>query len=89
MITTDPNQCYLSLGCGGPSCTYLENLPALSGAPLEVTADLINTFNISLVVRGSISETHRAKDATRYLVPKEMRIFRWVPSPTTGIKLVS
>ena len=52
-----------------------------TGAPLEVTADLINTFNISLVVRGSVSETPRANDRLRYAVPKQMGIFRCVRAP--------
>ena len=53
-----------------------------AGAPLEITADLINTFNISLVVRGSVSETGRANDGDRYSVPKAQNIFRFVFVPT-------
>lgn len=47
---------------------------------MEVTADLINTFNISMVVRGSVSETRRSKDGTRYAVPRQQGIFRWAVS---------
>ena len=48
----------------------------MAGAPLVITADLVNTFNISLVVRGSVSETGRANDGDRYSVPKAQNIFR-------------
>ena len=47
-----------------------------AGAPLVITADLVNTFNISLVVRGSVSETDRANDGDRYTVPRGQNIFR-------------
>lgn len=47
------------------------------GAPLEVTEDLITTFNITTVVRGSISETgHSGDDGSRYAVPHKRGIFR-------------
>jgi len=55
-----------------------------AGAPLEITADLINTFNISLVVRGSVSETGRANDGDRYSVPKAQNIFRCLFAPTSS-----
>ena len=51
-------------------------LAPTAGAPLTITADLINTFNISLVVRGTVSETGRANDGDRYTVPKAQSIFR-------------
>ena len=41
-----------------------------------ITADLINTFNISLVVRGTVSETGRENDGDRYAVPKAQDMFR-------------
>ncbi len=67
-----------SLAPGQPSVLdeYLKTVFCPAGAPLEITADLINTFNISLVVRGSVSETGRANDGDRYSVPKAQNIFR-------------
>lgn len=62
------------------ACKYVDEV--VIGAPMEVTADLINTFNISMVVRGSVSETRRSKDGTRYAVPQEQGIFRELVSPS-------
>ena len=47
-----------------------------------VTEDLIKTFNISLVVRGSVSEGHHSDEvmeSRRYAYPKSKDIFRWAP----------
>ena len=42
-----------------------------------MTEDLITTFNISVVARGSISETgHKGDDGSRYAVPHKRGIFR-------------
>lgn len=73
----------------------LSNPPAVShhhtGAPLHVTDDLITTFNISLVVRGSVRETSRVvsgkandarEDPVRYAVAKAKNIFRCVDGGT-------
>lgn len=51
-----------------------------AGAPLAITEDLLTTFNISLVVRGSISETGIAEEEEqmRYSVPKRKGIMRCV-----------
>lgn len=48
------------------------------GAPLLVTEDLIKTFNISLVVRGTVSECQQknGKVEDRYSYPKSKGIFR-------------
>lgn len=53
-----------------------------AGAPLEISEDLVTTFNISLVVRGTISETsvdpqEQKAQEERYKAPKESKIFRW------------
>ena len=50
-----------------------------AGAPLTVTEDLLTTFNISLVVRGSVSETGVAdeEEHKRYSVPKQKGIMRY------------
>lgn len=47
-----------------------------------MTEDLLTTFNISLVVRGSVSETGIAdeEEQKRYSVPKEKGIMRCIPS---------
>ena len=54
----------------------------LTGAPLEISEDLITTFNISLVVRGTVSETsadQHDKDSEdlRYRTPKANKMFRY------------
>ena len=57
-------------------------ITCIAGAPLEISEDLVTTFNISLVVRGTISETsvdpkeQQAKEE-RYKAPKEAKIFRY------------
>ena len=45
---------------------------------MEVSQDLITTFNIGLVTHGTISETSKESptDPQRYAVPKELGIFR-------------
>ena len=59
-----------------PSCLLTQG--CVSGAPLVITEDLIKTFNISLVVRGTVSESHNkgGKDDERYAYPKSNNIFR-------------
>lgn len=44
-----------------------------------MTEDLLTTFNISLVVRGSVSETGAAEEEQeqRYSKPKQKGIMRW------------
>lgn len=54
----------------------------LAGAPMEISEDLITTFNISLVVRGTVSETSADRsDKTsaelRYKAPKANNMFRY------------
>lgn len=53
-----------------------------AGAPLEISEDLVTTFNIGLVVRGTISETsvdpkEQQAQEERYKAPKETSIFRY------------
>ena len=51
-----------------------------AGAPLIVTEDLIKTFNISLVTRGTIAESQhqdKEKEQERYAYPQTKNIFRW------------
>ena len=54
-----------------------------AGAPLEISDDLVTTFNISMVVRGTISETNvdpkeQQAQEKRYQSPKEANIFRYI-----------
>lgn len=53
----------------------------VTGAPLDMSEDLMTTFNISLVVRGTISETSLDRKAEsssqqRYSAPKASNMFR-------------
>ncbi|OVA19276.1 Cytidyltransferase-like domain [Macleaya cordata] len=63
------------------ACRYVDEV--IIGAPWEVTKDMITTFNISLVVHGSIAENNPLlKDvADPYSAPKSMGIFRMLESP--------
>ncbi|KAK2658708.1 hypothetical protein Ddye_005241 [Dipteronia dyeriana] len=53
------------------------------GAPWEVTKDMIITFNISLVVHGTVAETNSplGGETDPYAIPKSMGIFRLLESP--------
>eukprot|EP00878_Enallax_costatus_P014207 GHUV01014861.1.p1 GENE.GHUV01014861.1~~GHUV01014861.1.p1 ORF type:complete len:381 (+),score=118.13 GHUV01014861.1:154-1296(+) len=55
------------------------------GAPMIISDDLLRTFNISLVVRGSLTETrgHGSMDDKRYALPRERGIFRLLSSPSS------
>lgn len=45
---------------------------------MAITEDLLTTFNISLVVSGTVHETRsRDSEQERYAVPQEQGIFRW------------
>lgn len=63
------------------ACRYVDEV--IIGAPWEITKDVITTFNISLVVHGTISESNSLlKGASDpYAVPKNMGIFRMIESP--------
>lgn len=63
------------------ACRYVDEV--IIGAPWEVTKDMITTFNISLVVRGTVGEKNPLLDgkADPYAVPKSMGIFRMLESP--------
>ncbi|XP_074273700.1 ethanolamine-phosphate cytidylyltransferase-like [Silene latifolia] len=62
-------------------CRYVDEI--IMGAPWEVTQDMIKTFNISLVVRGTVSEANPLvnDDTDPYAVPKKMKMFRMLESP--------
>ncbi|KAL0346866.1 UNVERIFIED_CONTAM: Ethanolamine-phosphate cytidylyltransferase [Sesamum calycinum] len=63
------------------ACRYVDEV--IIGAPWEVTKDMITTFNISLVVRGTISEKNPLMNGKSdpYVVPKSMGIFQMLESP--------
>ncbi|XP_062115318.1 ethanolamine-phosphate cytidylyltransferase-like [Humulus lupulus] len=65
------------------ACRYVDEV--IIGAPWEVSKDVITTFNISLVVRGTISENNVSltDEIDRYAVPKSMGIFQLLESPKT------
>lgn len=51
------------------------------GAPWEISKDMIKTFNISLVVHGTVAEKSLNCEIDPYEVPKSMGIFRLLESP--------
>ncbi|KAJ3680986.1 hypothetical protein LUZ60_015475 [Juncus effusus] len=63
------------------ACRYVDEV--IIGAPSEISRDMITTFNISLVVHGTIAENmdFLKEDSNPYSVPLEMRIFRQLDSP--------
>ncbi|GMH13618.1 hypothetical protein Nepgr_015459 [Nepenthes gracilis] len=63
------------------SCRYVDE--AIIGAPWEVTKDMIITFNVSLVVHGTVSEPNPYSNGETdpYAIPKRMGIFRILDSP--------
>ncbi|KAF3437288.1 hypothetical protein FNV43_RR20041 [Rhamnella rubrinervis] len=64
------------------ACRYVDEV--IIGAPWEVTNDMITTFNISLVVRGTNSENNfsLSGEGDPYSVPKSMGIFKLLDSPS-------
>lgn len=62
------------------ACRYVDEV--IIGAPWEVTRDMITTFNISLVVHGTVAESTRSGESIDpYRIPKSMGIFRSIQSP--------
>nr|XP_023871935.1 ethanolamine-phosphate cytidylyltransferase-like [Quercus suber] len=63
------------------ACRYVDEV--IIGAPWEVTTDMITTFNISLVVHGTVAERNPLLNGENdpYKVPKSMGIFRLLESP--------
>ncbi|XP_076888628.1 ethanolamine-phosphate cytidylyltransferase-like [Bidens hawaiensis] len=63
------------------ACRYVDEV--IIGAPWEISKDMITTFNISLVVHGTVSEVNYSPNAKEdpYRVPKSMGIFRTLESP--------
>ncbi|KAK3011052.1 hypothetical protein RJ639_012462 [Escallonia herrerae] len=63
------------------ACRYVDEV--IIGAPWEVTKDMLTTFNISLVVHGTVAESNSLLNgkADPYVVPKNLGIFRALESP--------
>ncbi|XP_057485706.1 ethanolamine-phosphate cytidylyltransferase-like [Actinidia eriantha] len=63
------------------ACRYVDEV--VIGAPWEVTRDMITTFNISLVVHGTVAESNQFLNGKTdpYAVPKRMGIFQMLESP--------
>ncbi|PRQ42591.1 putative ethanolamine-phosphate cytidylyltransferase [Rosa chinensis] len=62
-------------------CRYVDEV--IIGAPWEITKDVITTFNISLVVHGTVAENNNFEKETGnpYEVPISMGIFKVLESP--------
>ncbi|XP_022632356.1 ethanolamine-phosphate cytidylyltransferase isoform X2 [Vigna radiata var. radiata] len=75
------------------ACRYVDEV--IIGAPWEVSKDMITTFNISLVVHGTVAENNdfEKEQCNPYAVPISMGIFKVLESPlgittTTIIKRI-
>eukprot|EP00775_Hariotina_reticulata_P012936 gene12936-13064_t len=65
------------------ACKYVDEV--VIGAPTVIAADMLRSFGIKLVVRGSVSETNSTVDGSdiRYALPRERGMFRLLQSPST------
>ncbi|XP_062167661.1 ethanolamine-phosphate cytidylyltransferase [Alnus glutinosa] len=63
------------------ACRYVDEV--IIGAPWEVSKDMITTFDISLVVHGTVSENNdfQKEKCNPYAVPISMGIFKILESP--------
>lgn len=63
------------------ACRYVDEV--IIGAPWEVSRDMITTFDISLVVHGTIAENNdfQKDEGNPYAVPISMGIFKVLESP--------
>lgn len=61
------------------ACRHVDEV--IIGAPWEITKDMITTFNISLVVHGTVAEKSLHSERDPYEVPKSMGMFRLLESP--------
>ncbi|KAG6432498.1 hypothetical protein SASPL_104075 [Salvia splendens] len=63
------------------ACRYVDEV--IIGAPMEVSKDMITTFNISLVVQGSVAEDNdfQKEKENPYEVPNSMGILKLLESP--------
>jgi ethanolamine-phosphate cytidylyltransferase len=66
------------------ACRYADEV--IIGAPQIITEDLLTTFGIGLVVRGTMHEApnrEAASEEVRYQVPKLKNMMRELPSPSS------
>jgi len=73
------------------ACRYTDEV--IIGAPSVITEDLLTTFNINLVVRGTMHEITDRKTASedeRYRIPSQRNILKYLTSPssTTSAELI-
>ncbi|KAL1543642.1 Ethanolamine-phosphate cytidylyltransferase [Salvia divinorum] len=63
------------------ACRYVDEV--IIGAPMEVSKDMITTFNISLVVHGSVAEDNdfQKEKENPYEIPNSMGILKLLESP--------
>ncbi|KAI7756386.1 hypothetical protein M8C21_010962 [Ambrosia artemisiifolia] len=63
------------------ACRYVDEV--IIGAPWKITKDMITTFNIKLVVHGTVCESKSSVNSQPdpYSVPKNMGMFRMIESP--------
>ncbi|KAJ7530458.1 hypothetical protein O6H91_14G004300 [Diphasiastrum complanatum] len=63
------------------ACRYVDEV--IIGAPSEVTKDMIKTFNISLVLHGTVQESEGVRNGEKdcYAAAKELGIFKVINSP--------
>ncbi|XP_028781322.1 ethanolamine-phosphate cytidylyltransferase-like [Neltuma alba] len=63
------------------ACRHVDEV--IIGAPWEISKDMITTFNISLVVHGTIAENNdfQKENSNPYAVPISMGIFQILESP--------
>lgn len=68
------------------ACRYVDE--CVIGAPAVITDDLITTFNIAVVLRGTVAETRiegappGTSDEARYAVPRVRGMLQTLPSPS-------
>ena len=66
------------------ACRYADEV--IIGAPQIITEDLLTTFGIGLVVRGTTHEAptrEAASEEMRYEVPRHKNMMRELPSPSS------
>ncbi|KAE9614031.1 putative ethanolamine-phosphate cytidylyltransferase [Lupinus albus] len=61
------------------ACSHVDEV--IIGAPWQITKDMITTFNISMVVHGTVAEYSLFNESDPYEVPKNMGIFHLLESP--------
>ncbi|XP_019446442.1 PREDICTED: ethanolamine-phosphate cytidylyltransferase-like [Lupinus angustifolius] len=61
------------------ACRHVDEV--IIGAPWQITKDMITTFDISVVVHGTVAENSLYNESDSYEVPKNMGIFHLLESP--------